>query len=233
MKRCYKCGLDRSINDFPINRTRPDGRGNLCKPCKKRYNATYYQGTKDRHNPVRATRRRQVKAELQDKVYDYLRAHPCVDCGESDIVMLDFDHQGNKVAQITDMIQAMRPWSEVLQEIAKCEVVCANDHRRRTARMFGWKRATAVHQAPLAQRQSTGLLNRVVGCRNPHGARAGRQRPTSSPQKLACCGFESRLAHAMPSSSTGRTPASEAARVLVRIQGGQRLRSSPGRAAAS
>ena len=143
-KRCYECGHDKPLDQFPLNKTRADGHGSMCKACKKIYNASYYMDTKERHNPTRAIRRRRVKAEAQDYVYAYLRSHPCVDCGESDIVVLDFDHQGGKVIEINDMIQAGMRLDLIQAEIEKCEVVCSNDHRRRTAKTFGWRRAMAA-----------------------------------------------------------------------------------------
>ncbi len=109
----------------------------MCKACKKSYNAEYYSMTKDRHNPDRAERRKRVKEEARQGVYGYLRTHPCVDCGEDDIVVLDFDHQGEQVAGIADMIAAGARWEQIQTEINKCDVVCANDHRRRTAKVSG------------------------------------------------------------------------------------------------
>jgi len=57
---------------------------------------------------------------------------PCVDCGEVlPPEAMDFDHvEGEKVAQITDMWS----WadSKVEKELSKCELVCANCHRKRT-----------------------------------------------------------------------------------------------------
>jgi hypothetical protein len=140
-KRCYACKQDKLLAEFPINRKRRDGRGTLCKACKQTYNAAYYLRTKNRHNPGRAERRKRARDEAREKVYEYLSSHPCVDCGEADIVVLDFDHQGDKVAEINNMINDGRAWSSILAEIAKCEIVCANDHRRRTAATFGWRRA--------------------------------------------------------------------------------------------
>jgi hypothetical protein len=148
-KRCYSCDKIKDVAEFPINRKRGDGLGTLCKACKKVYNVLYYERTKERHNPARAERRRRAVAEAQRQVYEYLQSHPCVDCGETDIVVLDFDHQSDKVAEINEMIDAGLAWQTILAEIAKCEVVCSNDHRRRTARQFGWRRA--AFQAPLAQ----------------------------------------------------------------------------------
>jgi hypothetical protein len=70
--------------------------------------------------------------------------HPCVDCGERDIIVLQFDHQGDKVMGVSDMVTNGRTWERILTEIAKCEVVCANDYLRRTARTSGWHKLTVA-----------------------------------------------------------------------------------------
>ncbi len=140
-KRCYSCKKNKPLSAFPVNQKRADGHGTMCKVCKKSYNVAYYAKTKDRHNPARIERLRRARIDAREAVCAYLRDHPCLDCGESDIVVLDFDHQGDKTAEINAMIHAGRPWPEILAEVQKCEVVCSNDHRRRTARAFGWHRA--------------------------------------------------------------------------------------------
>jgi hypothetical protein len=64
----------------------------------------------------------------------YLACHPCVDCGETDIVCLDFDHvRGKKRLSVSAMMR-WYCWSSIEEEIAKCDVRCANCHRRKTAR---------------------------------------------------------------------------------------------------
>ncbi len=70
----------------------------------------------------------------------YLSEHPCVDCGESDIVVLEFDHViGEKKWNVSVLVHSPSPWATVEHEIAKCEVRCANCHRRRTAKQFNWR----------------------------------------------------------------------------------------------
>jgi hypothetical protein len=54
--------------------------------------------------------------------------------------VLDFDHRGDKAFAIGEAI-TYRRWETILAEIAKCDVVCANCHRRRTARRNGSVRA--------------------------------------------------------------------------------------------
>jgi hypothetical protein len=59
----------------------------------------------------------------------------CTDCGWAGWARgLDWDHvRGPKISTISILIANGRPWSEVLVEIGKCELVCSNCHRIRTA----------------------------------------------------------------------------------------------------
>jgi hypothetical protein len=59
-----------------------------------------------------------------------------IDCGESDPVVLDFDHRDRraKFANVSDMLTYSI--KRVISEIAKCDVRCANDHRRRTKKQI-------------------------------------------------------------------------------------------------
>jgi hypothetical protein len=148
---------------LPSKLRRFDSRYPLCarKDCKKTYNVTYYTETKDRHNPGRAERLQRVRREAREHVFEYLSAHPCVDCGETDVVVLDFDHQGDKTEEINAMVAAGKPWIAILAEIKKCEVVCSNDHRRRTARTFGWYRLRQQSSAVSSEEEQLTLNQRV------------------------------------------------------------------------
>jgi hypothetical protein len=74
---------------------------------------------------------------------DFLRERPCVDCGETDPIVLEFDHLADKEFSISAGLRGRR-WADVIREIDKCEVVCANCHRRRTARRGGFVRAAVA-----------------------------------------------------------------------------------------
>ena len=75
---------------------------------------------------------RNVKTKLW--VMWYLLDHPCVDCGESNPIVLEFDHvRGEKTADISTL-KSKGKLAAIKREIPKCEVRCANCHRRITYR---------------------------------------------------------------------------------------------------
>src|SRR5690349_20946122 len=61
-----------------------------------------------------------------------LKAVPCMDCGGNfPPVAMDFDHvRGEKEFSIAAC--AKFSWARLMEEIGKCDVVCANCHRIRT-----------------------------------------------------------------------------------------------------
>jgi 5-methylcytosine-specific restriction endonuclease McrA len=139
-KRCCMCDAIKPLEEFHRNRWASDGLQNRCKPCNVEVNKRWYR----EHPEVRELRMdeyaRRRKREPAAQVYDYLLEHPCVDCGEADPVVLEFDHLRDKVRSISALVTAKVPWAKIEAEIAKCEVVCANCHRRRTAARGGWFR---------------------------------------------------------------------------------------------
>jgi len=54
-------------------------------------------------------------------------------------MVLEFDHvRGTKSGNISEMMRGGFSWKRVLEEIEKCEIRCANCHRRKTAVQFQW-----------------------------------------------------------------------------------------------
>lgn len=76
---------------------------------------------------------KQQKFINRDYIDEYLREHPCLDCGEEDILVLDFDHvSGVKCGNVSTLSHKGVSLEVLKVEIAKCEVRCANCHRRIT-----------------------------------------------------------------------------------------------------
>lgn len=78
-------------------------------------------------------------------VYEHLLTHPCIDCGEPDPVVLQFDHRDpeTKEANISDLVRKGVALKRLAAEMAKCDVRCGNCHLRKTATDRGWFRQSA------------------------------------------------------------------------------------------
>lgn len=68
-------------------------------------------------------------------IFDYLDTHPCVDCGEDDPVVLEFDHVDpkQKLYNVVSMAHNCYSLERIKAEVAKCVIRCANCHRRKSA----------------------------------------------------------------------------------------------------
>lgn len=108
----------------------------------------YLENKHHYHQKTRESKRRQ-RARKQRTIADYLSAHPCVDCGESDLVVLQFDHRDHRAKEF-NVSHLLRSGSleRLLTEVAKCDVRCSNCHIRRTASQFGSWRLKLVSLDP-------------------------------------------------------------------------------------
>jgi hypothetical protein len=131
-KICCKCRKEKSEEDFSY-RNKCDGRRqSVCKLCHSEYAKYWYKENTERHREN--TRKWNAKhfQVAKEFVSQYLLRHPCVDCGNSDIRVLDFDHvHGNKKNEIANMVKNGSAIKSISKEIDKCEVRCANCHRIR------------------------------------------------------------------------------------------------------
>jgi hypothetical protein len=63
---------------------------------------------------------------------DYKSSRPCVNCGESHPACLDFHHIDplTKRMEVSKMVNIGLCVEDILREIKKCIIVCANCHRK-------------------------------------------------------------------------------------------------------
>lgn len=120
-------------------------RDSMCRPCRAAYGRDHYEANKERYVERAAERKRELRLIRTQFLIAYFENHPCVDCGERDPVVLEFDHLRDKSFSIGTKL-SHRAWVSILAEIEKCEVVCANCHRRRTALRRGSVRAVLAAQ---------------------------------------------------------------------------------------
>ena len=140
-KTCGSCGLELPIAAF--NRAGA-GLQHWCRECFR----DYFRRRGETH--IRQVRAASIKrvAAARERMAAFLAVHPCVDCGEAEPSVLDFDHVGEKRELVSSLVARAARWSRIEEEIAQCEVRCANCHRRVTARRAGWSRLTGNVEDP-------------------------------------------------------------------------------------
>lgn len=119
MKTCTKCGHSQDLTCFPQEMKR---------------------GVLIHRSECLSCRQTRVKVKNHQKylerrvVINQLKDVPCLDCGGSYLpCVMDFDHRdpSTKCSDVTRIL-AKGNWQKVLDEIAKCDIVCANCHRLRS-----------------------------------------------------------------------------------------------------
>ena len=138
MKKCIRCLKTKDLTHFRVCSRNKDGRTAACSACKRAYDNADYKAHPNRRVSIRANSDERVRIN-KEWIYAYLLEHGCVDCPETDPVILEFDHQGDKVMEISRGIRTYN-LKKIQAEVAKCEVRCANCHRRKTSIDFGWWR---------------------------------------------------------------------------------------------
>lgn len=139
MRVCGRCKERKAGDEFAWRRKSRGQRDNYCRACRTAYKHEHYARNKQRYIDSARRRTEKIVSERTAYLVSFFRDHPCVDCGEGDPLVLEFDHLGDKQFGIGRGMRE-RPWKTVLAEIEKCEVVCANCHRRRTNRRGGFIR---------------------------------------------------------------------------------------------
>jgi len=136
-KECKRCKEIKDVSNFSKSSRRKDGLQAWCKLCVKKHDHIKYLEDKKKHRSWNMSRR----DKYYDMVTDYLHEHPCVDCGEANPIVLEFDHRDPTIkdGEVTKLL-SYASWDRILVEIHKCDVVCSNCHRKRTAKQFGWRR---------------------------------------------------------------------------------------------
>ena len=88
----------------------------------------YYLRNKEEYS-----RRNMEKRNLLKSIADKAKDTPCTDCGvRYPSYVMDFDHvNGDKIGHVAHIVSHGSE-RKLLEEIAKCEVVCSNCHRERT-----------------------------------------------------------------------------------------------------
>ena len=129
-RTCATCGLTKPATEFHRSRT---GQFSYCRDCRCAYDRRYYA---ERGRSARLARRRSSRDVSRSWMDSLKEGRPCADCGGTfSPWVMHWDHLPEfvKVDEVSSMVASLRR-ARVLEEIAKCELVCANCHVMRTVR---------------------------------------------------------------------------------------------------
>lgn len=137
---CPSCQQEKDISNYGKNNSYKDGYQVYCDSCLKKKRTEYYNKNKQKLINKSINYYNKRKKLTQDWIIKYLSEHSCEDCGESDIVVLQFDHpEGEKLFSLGDNLGRCS-LQKYITEASRCSVVCANCHVRRTAKQQLWWR---------------------------------------------------------------------------------------------
>ena len=139
MKICTLCNREQEDNEFRFRNKAKGSRSPWCKSCFSQYEKKLWRESETRRKSnINSNRIRRLRN--QQYLWEYLANHGCETCGESDPVVLQFDHinKNEKVIGISHAVSSSYSLDAIKKEMAKCRVLCANCHMRRTAEQMGW-----------------------------------------------------------------------------------------------
>ncbi len=138
MPRCYKCNVNKSHTDFHWRSKANNRLQSMCKTCKKDLDQTrYYDPVSNRKKQAHESRALARINAMVAKFSIFLNKS-CVDCGENDIRCLVPDHQYDKLENVSKLVSDRKAPELIIEELKKCEIVCANCHAKRTAISHNW-----------------------------------------------------------------------------------------------
>ena len=130
LRICSRCKAKKFDSHFAFKSIKTGRKQPSCKHCQNRYTKEHYIANKKKYRLNREKGRNKKKTYIAN----YLKKHPCVDCGEDDIIVLEFDHiRGEKKEHVSRMV-CLNSLEDIIKEIDKCAVRCANCHRRKTVK---------------------------------------------------------------------------------------------------
>ncbi len=130
MEKCHKCSKNKEVF----------GRNKWCRDCRQEYDKAWYAKNFHKYKERKQQLQRDRNKNNRQYVWDYLKSHPCVDCGEKDPIVLEFDHRGDKENTICVLAGTGASLKTLKKEISKCDVRCANCHRKKTAIQLNYYR---------------------------------------------------------------------------------------------
>ena len=123
-KYCGKCQQTKPTSEFAKQTKRKDGLQTMCRACKKTYDKGEYQ----RNKAYYAGKNKLTILRNQLYVYEHLEKSSCELCGDTNPMVLTYDHLRDKVMEISEMCRQSFSIKTLQAEMDKCRILCYNCH---------------------------------------------------------------------------------------------------------
>lgn len=136
MRRCSRCKQEKPFEAFNFKIKQLGLRQYTCRDCTRLQIRNHYISNRIYYLNKAKKRNSKLRQKAYKYIGEFLSTHGCVDCGEKDILVLEFDHKdrAKKSFEINKILRARLTFKKLIEEISKCDVRCANCHRRKTER---------------------------------------------------------------------------------------------------
>jgi len=127
-QKCSTCKLEKLYSEFSKNKTKKTGINTICKECRKVYIRKHYKANKSYYLDKAA----QQKQDAKKYWHEFKSKLKCNRCGyNKHWAALDFHHTDGDKKDFGISFAVANGWGRqrILDEIDKCEVLCANCHR--------------------------------------------------------------------------------------------------------
>ena len=104
------------VEEFSWRQKATGQRDTFCRPCRSAHGKEHYLANRERYIDQARRQKRALAQERTRCLLEFFSTHPCVDCGESDPSVLEFDHLRDKVFAIGTKLST-RSWRSILAEI--------------------------------------------------------------------------------------------------------------------
>ena len=112
LRECGRCHELKPIEQFNWRRRERGQRDNMCRPCRAAYHREHYLKNKQRYiDQAHARKAARSPRDGPSTCSGTSPSHPCVDCGETDPLVLEFDHLADKAFEIARALP-YRNWSD-------------------------------------------------------------------------------------------------------------------------
>jgi len=139
-KACTKCNKTKPVSEYNYRNKSKGTYQSHCRKCSKAYLKTHYRKNTQYYREKAKYHTRRYEQIARRTIYEIKLGNPCVKCGESDPRVLDFDHINSqeKSHNVANMVKSGHSVKSIMKEVEKCQILCANCHRRKTSEHFSY-----------------------------------------------------------------------------------------------